>query len=373
MCEPDTSDEELRCVVEAVMGNELSGQGKHVAIFEDMFAEFTDCEYATLVPNGTIAINLALATLGVGRGDEVIIPSQTICCVGSAIAQLGATSVVVDVRKDTWAMDVDAVKLAITPNTKVIMPTPIFVGMPPDMDAMMELTERTGIFMVEDFAEAIGVIYESRTLDEYKKLGSMGDLGCCSFFANKTISLGEGGIITTNSIQLDKRLKYLRNNAYSGDHPADRFTVSELGYNYRPHNLAAALGIGQMRRRDHLVERRREINRWYHQYLDERFTWQIWPFENELRQVPWMNAIYVGGGRGREFMTHMLDKGIETRPTFFPMGRQPFLQKLGLVRSVGEPVSEDIWLNGVLLPSGGPSLTATVVKYVCDVANEFPK
>lgn len=368
MAEPDLTDVEAKYVLEALWNNELSGHGRHVNLFEERFAEFIGVKYATMVPNGTISVHLALATLGIGHGDEVILPSQQISTVAFCITQLGATIVEVDVEKDTCVLDCNKLREAITPRTRVIIPTPIYGGVCPNYYEINKIVKESGyenISIIEDFAEAIGSMYDGNMI------GSFGDIGCCSMFANKSITSGEGGVLTTNSSELDERIKFLRNCAYNRGKLEDRFLAYDLGFNYRPSNLQAAIGLGQLDRIKYLLYRRNVIHEFYRKYLSDKFVWQM--NTNFCYPVIWMNTIFLPDNCGRhEFMSYMNENGIQTRPTFPPIGFHPYLQdyKNSIIRHSCEN-SEYIWRRGVLLPSGGAKLTGKVVKHICDIANKF--
>ena len=375
MCEPEIGEREKFYVNQALDEVELSGHGRHVGEFEKRFAEYCGVNHAVMVPNGTIAPHLAMMAIGIGPGDEVVLPSQTISTVAFAVTALGATVVPCDIDRQTWTMDPNELFKVLTHSTKVVMPTPVFAGVMPDMDAINNVIQQFEIdnsqdiiHVIEDFAESIGSKYHD------KMSGSFGDMGTCSLFANKNMTTGEGGVVTTNSPEWDRRLRYLRNCAY-GIGP-NKFLADEQGFNYRPSNLVAALGLGQLDNVDYLMQRRYDINKWYHQYLSDEFTWQE-PL-TDCECVPWMNGVLVpqkdGNPRRQEFMYYLESRGIESRSLFPPVGSHPYLADKGLVLNYGEEIiSQYLYDNGVLLPSGGPSLTEEVVKEVCEVANEFLK
>lgn len=371
MAEPEIGEREKKYVLEALEEVELSGHGRHVLEFEKRFAEYCGVEYAVMVPNGTIAPHLAFMTLGIEPDDEIILPSQTISTLAFAVTSLFAKVVPCDVDPKTWTMAPNALKNVLSPNTKVVVPTPIFAGVMPDMDAIYAVIEEfekfslEEIYVVEDFAESIGSSYKG------KKSGNFGDMGTCSLFANKSISTGEGGMITTNSRNWNDKLRYLRNCAYGiGE---NKFWAKHQGMNYRPHNLAACIGLGQLDNVDYLMKRRYDINNWYHKYLSDKFVWQEKLPNCEC--VPWMNAVLVpqedGVSRKSDFMRYMSEFNIETRPLFPPIGKHPYLKNRFLVSEENEDISTFLWDNGVLLPSGGPKLTEEVVEFVCEKANDF--
>lgn len=369
VCEPDISDIEKVFVMQALDENELSGHGRHVKEFEQKFAEVCKRKYCVMVPNGTIAIHLALAVLGIKPGDEVILPSQTISCCAFAVTALGATVVPVDVTRENWTMSANDLKNAIGPKTRAVIPTPVFAGVSPNIDDILEVCNNSRaedeehIHVIVDFAEAIGSTYNGRPI------GSYGIMSTCSFFANKTIQTGEGGAVLTDSNFVYERLRFIRNNAYGNDIET-RFLASAQGYNYRPHNLMAAIGLGQLSKMDYLIERRLKIHELYKQNLHESFVWQ--KYSRNQVPVPWMNTVLVPVGvNRRKFMEYMAENGIETRPTFPPIGSHPYLRDMGLVRERSEAISEIIWENGVIFPSGGRALTREVILKICELANEY--
>lgn len=387
ICEPEIGEEERGYVVEAIDEVELSGHGMHVKMFEQRFAEYIGVNHAVMTPNGTIALHLTLASLGVREGDFVILPGQTISSCAFATTSLCARVIVVDVDPETWCMDPGQVAIALDGIKKgrfhtssehpkcVIMPVHIFAGVPCDMDQIMEIAEEysddaLSIYVVEDTCEAFGSSYIHKGVKCL--LGSIGDAGCFSFFANKTLQTGEGGMITTNSDLLDQRLRYLRNNGYGAD-PKNRFWANDQAYNYRPHNLAAAIGLGQLDKVDYLTRRRSEINAWYKSGLVKGFKFQTVP--SKSIPVPWMTAVLVptheGKPRSAEFMKYMAENGIETRPTFPPLGQHPYINTPAKCHIVSERNTQRIWDSGVILPSGGKHITREVVSKICSLANQF--
>ena len=384
ICQPSMSGKEEAYVLEALRENELSGHGRHIKEFEERFAAYIGVKHAAFVPNGTIALNLALASMGVGIGDFVIIPSQTISCCAFAATSLGARIIVTDVDADTWCMDINHLEKALSlaanspgyneSSKVVVMPVHVYGGVPCDMNRMSNLRPKFRFGVIEDVCEALGSEY--RYEGNIRRLGSIGNAGCFSFFANKTLQTGEGGMITTDDPVLIGKIRYLRNNAYGVD-PETKFWAQDQGFNYRPHNLAAAIGLGQMDRINELTDKRTTINCIYRDKLNSvhgKFTFQEY-WTKDCSPVPWMTVVLVprneeGESIRGEFMKHMMEKGIETRPTFPPLSQHPYLKKFD-VQSTGESISQYIWENGVILPSGGDSLTVEVVEEVCYEANKF--
>ena len=280
------------------------------------------------------------------------------------VSLTGATPVVVDVDPSSWCMDPSEFEKAVTDKTKAVMPVHLFGGIPANMAAINKIAKKNKITVIEDCAESIGSKYGG------KMTGNIGDVASFSLFANKTIMTGEGGIITTNDKKLFERMKYLRNVAYGTD-PETKFWANDMGFNYRPSNLVCALGLGQLDRVDYLMKRRNEIHQWYIKYISTKFVWQK-PYPNS-DPCCWMNAILVPENINRSFMMkYLIKNGIETRPTFPPLGQHPYLKKKGYgVRSLGEKVSIDIWNRGLLLPSAGKGIDEDAVKDICKFANAY--
>lgn len=374
MCEPEIGNHERKYVIEALDENMLSGHGRHVKLFEERFAEKMGVDYAIMVPNGSIALNLAFAAIGLEEGQEICLPSQTISCCAHAISQRQGVVVPVDVDRKTWTMDPEDLESAISEKTVAVVPTGIFAGILPDMNSIREVVKKCEdklghkIYIIEDFAESIGSHYGN------EPSGSLGEMGCCSLFSNKNITTGEGGMVTTSNADLNKKLRYLRNNAF-GDGEM-KFWADDMGYNYRPQNLVACLGLGQLDHFEHLMQRRIEIHSFYKKYLAEEYVWQ----ENTMscKNIPWMNAVLVPKkkeySRKSEFIQYMKENDVETRPLFPPIGQHPYLlKKKDLVRSRLEVVSEELWENGVLLPSGGITIQEESIKHICELTNNFLK
>lgn len=374
IAEPDIAENEKRWVNDALDKNELSGHGWHVGEFEKKFAEYIGTKYAVATVNGTITLHLLLVALGIGKGDDVILPHQTISNCAFAVSLTGARVIAIDVEQDTWCMSPKELANAITPNTKAVIPVHLFGGVPCDMFTIINVIKHSGfsdkISVIEDCAESIGSKYCG------KMTGSIGLAGSFSLFANKTIMTGEGGIITTDSKDLYDKLRYLRNVAYGKD-PETKFWANDLGFNYRPSNLICALGLGQLERIEYLVKRRQDIHSWYVDKLNDNFEFQ--GSYSNCESVCWMNAVklpkFNGHSMKSRFMRHMKDNGIETRPAFPPLGQHPYFKKLGngSILSMDAKVSESIWENVVLLPSAGKKLTREVIYDVAETANNFFK
>lgn len=357
---PDLTGNEEAYVVEAVRSGWVSSTGAFIERFEQEFAGCCGTRHAVACSSGTTALHLALATLGVGRGDEVIVPATTFVATANAVRFCQATPVFVDVDPETWCLDPRGVAAAIGPKTVGIMPVHL-LGHPADMDAINAIAERHGLWVVEDAAEAAFATYRGRPV------GSLADAAAFSFFGNKIVTSGEGGVVTFSRDDLAARMRMLRGH---GMDPARRYHFPIVGFNYRMSNLTAALACAQMERREALVARRREIVRHYDEQLrlqpglDHR-TDAPWAGVS-----PWLVAVVVdfdGFGLDRDALAAVLaTRGIETRPIFPPLHRMPpyrrFATRQGIVSL---PVAERLGASGLMLPTH-PLMTDDDVAFVCE-------
>jgi perosamine synthetase len=297
------------------------------------------------VTSGTTALELALASAGLSPGDEVILPSFTIISCVLAILEARAIPVLVDCEPDTWCMDVDQVASRIGPRTRAIMPVHVY-GHPVDMDPLLELAERLGLMVIEDAAEAHGAEYRGR------RAGGFGLMSCFSFYANKIVTTGEGGMVLTRSSDIAARLRSGRNLAFRSQR---RFSHSELGHNYRMTNLQAAIGVAQVGSIEEHVRRKREMGAYYTARLSHLPQLQL-PVERPwARNVYWMYGVVLGDDLpiGPETLAERLrGRGVDTRPFFVGMHEQPVLRDLGLFSGERYPHTERISRRGLYLPSG---------------------
>ena len=362
VCIPLLGKKELEYVTDCIKTNWISSKGKYVEEFEDKFAKYCGCEYGVSTTSGTTALHLALASLNIKKGDEVIIPASTMIATSFAVIYCDATPVLVDAEPETWNMDVEKIEEKITDRTKVIMPVHIY-GHPCDMDPIMKLARDYGLYVVEDAAEAHGAEYKG------KKTGGIGHVGCFSFYANKIITTGEGGMVVTNDEEIAERAKSLRNLCF----PTERriYLHSEVGYNYRMTNIQAAICLAQFERIDELAEMRRRNAHLYNEYLKEIKGIRL-PVEKEwAKNVYWMYSILIDDEFGMsrdELMVKLEKKGIETRTFFISMHEQPAFLNMGLFKFKGEsyPVAEDLARTGMYLPSSS-GLKEEEIKSICDV------
>lgn len=347
--EPSLGARELAYVTECVESGWISSSGRFITEFEEGWAAYCGRRHGIAVANGTVALQLAVAALGIKPGDEVIMPSFTIISCALAAVYAGATPVLVDSDPATWCMDVSTVESRITPRTRAIMPVHIY-GHPVDMEPLLALADRHGLAVIEDAAEAHGAEY--RTRDGWRRCGSFGDLSCFSFYANKLVTTGEGGMVVTDEDELAERARSLRNLCFL---PTRRFHHEELGFNFRLTNIQAALGVAQLERMDEIVARKRAIAASYLQRLADVDGLQL-PVEEEwARSVYWMVGVVLDESLefdAAEFSGRLRDRGIETRPFFSGLHAQPALQRLGGFNGERYPVADRLARKGLYLPSG---------------------
>jgi perosamine synthetase len=330
--------------MEALHRGELSGSfGYFIEQFESTFATYCGCKHGIAVTSGTTALHLAVTAAGIGAGDEVLISASTNIATALAVAHNNATPVAVDSERQTWNLDLDLIESLITPRTKAIIPVHLY-GHPVDMDRLMQIAERHGLLVIEDCAESHGATCRGRMT------GSFGAMGCFSFYANKVITTGEGGMVVTNDDKLAERLRLLRNLGFT----TPRFRHEVLGYNFRMPGLQAAIGLAQVGKIDHIVREKRRMAARYNSLLRSVPGVVVPPEMEWARNVYWMYAILINPefGMSRDEMSRALRaRGIDSRTFFYPMNKQPCLQALPTFREVPCPVAEELWNNGMYLPS----------------------
>ena len=357
VCEPFLPGKELEYVTDCIKSNWISSGGKYIGEFERKFAEYCGTKHGVSTTSGTTALHLALASLGIGKGCEVIVPAFTMAASVFAIIYTGAKPVLVDCEPETWNMDVGQVEKKITRRTKAILPVHIY-GHPCDMDPIMESARKRKLCVVEDAAEVHGAEYKGR------RAGGIGDVGCFSFYANKMITTGEGGMIVTNRDDVADRARRLKDQAYSRE---KRFLHTEIGFNYRMTNIQAAIGLAQLERIDEFVERRRRNASIYNSLLKDVKGVRLPPEKPWAKNVYWMYSIVIEDEFGMsrdELAAKLKENGVDTRAFFIPMHQQPAFAQLGLFRGESFPVAEDISRRGLYLPSGS-GLKKEEIEQVC--------
>lgn len=367
VCEPMLAGNELKYVTDAVSTGWISSSGKYVTEFENKFADYCECKYGVAVCNGTIALHLALVSLGIGKGDEVILPTFTMIASAFAVCYTGATPVFVDADKETFNIDVKKIEETISPRTKAIMPVHIF-GKMCDMDAICAIAKKYNLYIVEDAAEAHGAQYKG------KMAGSFSDIAAFSFFANKNITTGEGGMVVTNDEEIYKRAKYFKNVCFpiTGGR---NYTHDNIGYNYRMSNVVAAIGLAQVERADDYREMRIKNHKLYREQLLQipGITMQSLPADNCI-DVCWMNTIVLDPEKYHhtkdETIAYLKSKGIDTRLLFNGMHHQKSMMDYGCDCSGDYPVSDWLTKNGFYLPSAS-SLPKEDIDYVCQMLKSY--
>jgi perosamine synthetase len=360
--EPVLDGNEEQYVLDALRTGWISSAGKYITQFEAAFAEYCDTKYAVACSNGTTAIHLALVALGIGPGDEVIIPDFTLIVSANMVILAGATPVLVDVDPQTMCLDVAQLEAKITPRTKAIMPVHMY-GHPADMEPIMALAEKYGLYVLEDGAEAHGTEYKGR------KVGGLGHACAFSFYGNKTLTTGEGGMVTTNSEDLAEMMRLLRSQAFE----EPRFVHRYVGFNYRLTNIQAAIGLAQTERAAYKAEKRREIAAFYNSLLKDVPGLTL-PYEAPwAKSTYWMYGVLIDEaqfGRSKaEVVAGLHAAGVDTRDFFYPMHQQPVFQNGDnpcYPDVSGEyPVSKDLYARGFYLPSG-MNLTSDQLETVVD-------
>lgn len=356
--QPWLGGNEKKYVNDCIDTNWISSKGKYIHQFEEKFAEYLGIKYATGISNGTTALHLALETLGVGNGDEVIVPTFTYIASVSAILYTGAIPVFADSLATTWQIDPEDIKRKITPKTKAIMPVHLY-GHPCEMEKICEIAKENKLFIVEDCAEAFGSKYKN------KYVGTFGDISTFSFYGNKTITTGEGGMLITNDFDLYEKAYHLKMHGVSKD---IEYWHDVIGYNYRMTNICAAIGLAQLEKADEHIKLKRELAEKYNKLLSGLPILPHKESENTLHTY-WMYSILVKDEGTRNALREFLKlEGIETRPTFHPVHTMPMFSEL----KGSFPVAEDIALRGINLPSW-PNMPSEYIEYICERITIFFK
>lgn len=352
--EPVLAGRELEYLQECIRTGWVSSAGRFVEEFETRWAAYCGMRHGIAVSNGSVALQIALQSLELEPGDEVIMPSFTIISCAAAIIHAGAVPVLVDADPVTFAMDAGQVEARITPRTRAIMPVHLY-GHPADLDPILAIARRHDLRVIEDAAEVHGAEYLSGRdgpSPSWRRCGSLGDLSTFSFYANKLVTTGEGGMVLTNDTGLADRARSLRNLCFRPDR---RFHHTELGLNGRLTNLQAAVGVAQVERIDQAVERKRWMGQAYAERLAGVARLQLPVEQPWARAVYWMYAVVVEESAGmdaREFAGRLAAAGVETRPFFIGMHEQPALLDRGLFAGERYPVTDRITRQGLCLPSG---------------------
>jgi perosamine synthetase len=354
--QPSLSGNEKTYVNECLDSTWISSKGRFIPEFERKFAEYTGVKHAASVCNGTVALHLALVALGIGPGDEVIVPTLTYISSVNAIAYTGATPVFVDSLESTWQMDPEDVRRKLTNKTKAIMAVHLY-GHPCEMDTLIAIAKEHHLFILEDCAEAFGALYKSR------HVGAFGDIAAYSFFGNKTITTGEGGMVVTNDETLFDRAVHFKGQGLAKHR---QYWHDVIGYNYRMSNICAAIGLAQLERADVLLARKREIACLYQEGI-AGLPVTFHAETSDVRHSFWMCSILVGDPAKRDLLREMLENaGIETRPLFYPIHTMPMYSE----KFQRHPVAESLGWRGINLPSW-PELRKDQVQEICAIIKNF--
>ncbi len=353
VAEPLLAGNELKYVTDCIETGWVSSLGKYVKEFESQFAAYCGMEYGVATTNGTVAIHLLAATLGLGPGDEVIMPSLTYVATANGVQYTGATSVFVDSDYQTWNIDPNLVEAAITPQTKAIFPVHLY-GHPADMDPLREIAQKHNLYLFEDAAEAHGATYKGQ------RVGGLSDAAIFSFYGNKIITSGEGGIIVTNNKEWADRAFFLEN---QGRYSSDPYWHPEVAYNYRMTNVQAAIGLAQFEQIENLLDVRRRNAIHYNERLAEIPGLCLPPQASWAENVYWMYSVLVTEEYGLtrdELRAKLRENGIDSRPFFYPVHTLPMY-------NTGQhlPIADDLGQRGINLPSGA-TLTSDQVDIICD-------
>ncbi len=356
--QPSLTGNEKKYVNECLDSTWISSKGKYVTEFEKKFSEYIGVRHSTTVSNGTVAIHLALLALGIGEGDEVIVPTLTYIASVNAIAYTGATPVFVDSLENTWQMDPEDVKRKITKKTRAIMVVHLY-GHPCEMEQLCSIAKENNIFIVEDCAEAFGSLYKD------KHVGSFGDISTFSFFGNKTITTGEGGMVVTNDDTLYDRAVHFKGQGLAKHR---QYWHDVIGYNYRMTNICAAIGLAQLEQADIFIGKKREVKNLY----DEGLKGTSVTTHNEIGNVRhsyWMYSILTEDASDRDELREFLaEAGVETRPLFYPVHTMPMYSR----QFQKHPVAENLGWRGLNLPSW-PGLSVSQINTICNTIKSFYK
>ena len=362
--EPLLNGNEKKYLNECIDTGWISSEGPFVKRFEDSFAKKVNRKYGIAVANGTAALDIAVEALGIGEGDEVILPTFTIISCIHQIIRSGATPVLVDSDPNTWNMDISQIEEKITIKTKAIMVVHIY-GLPVDIDPILELAIKYNLKIIEDAAEMIGQSYKGNPC------GSFGDLSTFSFYPNKHITTGEGGMVLTDDEELAEKCRSMRNLCFQRK---QRFVHDKLGWNYRMTNLQAALGLAQLEQLESFVDKKRTIGKTYTKLLKGIKEIQL-PLEKTdyAENIYWVYGIVLKDDipfDAKEAMQKLGKQGIGTRPFFWPMHEQPVFKRMGLFEGEFYPVAENLARRGFYIPSG-LAINSSQQKKVTDAIKEY--
>ena len=353
VAEPYFDENEFNNLLETIKTGWISSKGEFISRFEQAFAKYCNMKYSSSTSNGTTALHLALLAVGIKPGDEVIVPSLAFIAPVNTVRYCGAKPVFVDVNKDYWGIDPEKIKNKITKKTKAIIPVHLY-GHPCDMESILEIAKKYNLYVIEDAAEAHGAEYKG------KKVGSFGDISCFSFFGNKNIITGEGGMCLTNNEKFLEKINLFKNHGMS---KKKRYWHEVVGYNYRMTNMQAAVGLAQLKKLDKFIEKKNQIANLYRHYLKDLINQGLitpHPKMPWAKNVIWLYSILINSKSRDEIMKKLAEKGIDTRPLFYPIHQMPPYKEKNKY-----PISEDISRRGISLPSS-VKLKKEEIEYICN-------
>ncbi len=356
--QPSITDKEVNYVTDVVKSTWISSLGKYIDRFEEEFAVFCGSKYAVSVSNGTVAIHLALEALGIGEGDEVIVPDLSFIATANAVIHANATPVFVDIDAFNLCLDPALIEAAITPRTKAIMPVHLY-GHPADMRAINTIAKKHNLLVIEDAAEAHGATIGDTVV------GNWGDCGTFSFYGNKNMTTGEGGMITTNDEGLYKKCRYMRDHAMSKE---KRYWHTQVGYNYRMTNMQAALGCAQLERVADLMKRKQEVFDCYKKYMPQTEDISLNRTNDWATNAYWLVCAEFKGfeaAQRDQLMVELKNRGVDSRPFFYPMSDMPYIDNEG----VHTPVTHKVYQQGINLPTYY-DLSEDDIRFVCQTLEE---
>jgi perosamine synthetase len=350
---PEITSSDIGEVMRAVSSGWVSSKGPFIEKFETNFSKYIGTKYGVSTSNGTAALHLALCALGIGPKDEVLVPSFTFIAAANAVHYTGATPILVESNQDYWCIEPTKLEESISKKTKAIVLVHVY-GHPCEMDAILRIAKNYDLAVVEDCAEALGAEYKGR------KVGSFGRISCFSFYGNKIITTGEGGMCLTNDAQIAEKMRVLRDH---GMNPKKKYWHDVIGFNYRMTNLQAALGVSQLKRIDLLLRKKRSLAKSYESFFSNKANITPAPEMKWAKNVFWMYSILVGGGREKRdrLVIRLESQGIESRPFFYPVHTLPPYKN-----GQSLPVAEKLSSSGINLPSG-PQLTESEIERIVSV------
>jgi perosamine synthetase len=349
--QPVLDGNEAKYLAECIETGWISSEGPFVHRLEQGIAAMAGQKHGIAVMNGSVALDVAVAALGIGHGDEVILPTFTIISCAAAIVRAGATPVVVDCDPVTWNIDPAQIERVITPRTKAIMVVHIY-GLPVDMDPVVAIARRHRLRIIEDSAEQIGQTYKGKD-GILRPVGSFGDIATFSFYPNKHVTTGEGGMLVTRDDALAQKCRDLRNLCFGRER---RFVHEALGWNFRMSNLQAAVGVAQLERLSQTIAKKRQIGTWYDELLRDTWALERLPLSTPFAEnIHWVYGLVLRDDvpfDANEAMHRLAAQRIGTRPFFWPMHEQPILRRMGFFNGVSCPTAERISRRGFYIPSG---------------------